>query len=216
MSSPFYNSLLRHIKREKVSFHTPGHKQGKGFPKKFREFLKENLFKMDVTVLEDIDSIHFPEKELKEAEKLLAKLYNARHSFFLVNGSTEGNIAVILSQFSSGDSILVSRMVHRSVISGMILAGVWPVWMKPEVLEGENIILECSSEIVEKYLKEFPEVKAVFITSPTYNGVIPDLKEISRITHKYEKLLIVDEAWGPHLKFLENGFSAEELSLIHI
>jgi len=210
MPSPFFKVLKEHIRREKVSFHTPGHKQGKGFPSDIKKFLRENIFKMDLTVLSDIDSIHFPKKELKKAEEFLSRAYNSKYSFFLMNGSTIGNHAAILSQFSPGDSILVSRLVHRSVVSGIILSQIWPVWMQPEVLKGENIILECNSLIVRDYLEKFPEAKAVFITSPTYNGIIPDIRNISEIVHKKNKMLIVDEAWGPHLKFLDKGFSAVE------
>ncbi|HLD29160.1 MAG TPA: arginine decarboxylase, partial [bacterium] len=93
---------------------------------------------------------------------------------------------------------------------GIILGQVWPIWMQPPVLDKQNIILECNVQVVEKYLQEFPEVKAVLLTSPTYNGVITDLEKIAEIVHKHGKLLIVDEAWGPHLHFLGRKLSATE------
>ncbi len=89
----------------------------------------------------------------------------------------------------------------KSVISGIILSGVWPIWIQPKVDHNLNVILNSSSEQIEEAIKQFPEAKAVFVTTPTYNGICTDIEKISEITHHYGKTLLVDEAWGAHLKF---------------
>jgi arginine decarboxylase len=81
------------------------------------------------------------------------------------------------------------------------LSGVWPIWIQPKVDQNLDILFDSSPEQVEEALKKFPEAKAVFVTSPTYNGVTTDLVKIAEICHSNGKILLVDEAHGPHLKF---------------
>ncbi|MDO8734223.1 MAG: aminotransferase class I/II-fold pyridoxal phosphate-dependent enzyme, partial [Elusimicrobiota bacterium] len=100
-----------------------------------------------------------------------------------------------------GDSIILSRNIHKSVLGGIILAGLWPIWLQPKIDQNLDIILDAEPDQIDEAIKKFPEAKAVFITSPTYNGVTSDLLEIANICHKSNKLLLVDEAHGPHLRF---------------
>src|SRR3989339_637135 len=193
MPAPLFKKLLEYSRREKASFHTPGHKGGYGLPQKIKSVMEKSIFPMDITVFPAVDSLHHPEKCIMEAQELLAEAYGAKASFFLVNGSSVGNLSALLSQFKPGDSLLVSRIAHCSVIGGIILGQVWPIWMQPPVLDKQSIILECNVQVVEKYLQEFPEVKAVLLTSPTYNGVVTDLEKIAELVHRNGKLLIVDE-----------------------
>jgi len=115
-----------------------------------------------------------------------------------------GNMAMFMSACHPGDSVILSRNAHKSTMSGIILAGVWPIWIQPKVDQNLDIILDADSEQIAQALKQFPEAKAVFITSPTYNGVTTDLIKIAEICHKNGKILLVDEAHGPHLKFHES------------
>ncbi len=203
-SSSLYLTLKNYISGEKHSFHTPGHKAGAAFDGKFRNFLRKNIFALDITVTPFVDSIHNPVGCLKNTADRIASLYGARKSFFLANGSTSGNLAAFLSLFSDGDSVLISRNVHTSVISACVISGIYPVWMAPRILPS-GITCEVTSVEVLKYLKLYPEVKGVFITSPTYNGVITDVAQISDVCRRFGKILVVDEAWGPHLKFAGDG-----------
>ncbi|MCD6413764.1 MAG: aminotransferase class I/II-fold pyridoxal phosphate-dependent enzyme [Elusimicrobia bacterium] len=200
-------SLKNYIERERHSFHTPGHKAGAGFEKKFAEFVRKNIFSLDITVTPFVDSIHEPKRGLKSAMERISALYGVKNSFFLVNGSTQGNLAAFLSFFADGDTVLISRNIHRSVISACVLSGIYPVWMNPKILKN-GVICEVGPREVEEYLRFYPEVKGVFITSPTYNGAITDVKKIAEVCQKFGKILIVDEAWGAHLKFARNFVSA--------
>lgn len=199
--TPLLDVLLARAKRKVTSFHTPGHKNGQGIDKKLASFTGRNLFSLDVTVFPEVDSLHDPTGPIRKAQALFAKAYGVEHSFFLVNGSSVGNMAMIMSACRPGDSIIISRNAHKSTLGGIILSGVWPIWIQPTIDQNLDIIFDATPEQVEKTLKQFPEAKAVFVTSPTYNGVSANLKKIADICHAKGKVLLIDEAHGPHLHF---------------
>jgi len=200
-AAPLFEAVYNHAKKRMVSFHTPGHKNGRSIDKKLLSFTGKNVYYFDVTVFPDVDSLHDPTKCIKQAQELMAKAYGVEQSLFLVNGSSSGNQAMFLSACKSGDSIILSRNIHKSVLGGIILAGLWPIWLQPKIDQNLDIILDAEPDQIDEAIKKFPEAKAVFITSPTYNGVTSDLLEIANICHKNNKLLLVDEAHGPHLRF---------------
>ncbi len=200
-STPLLDTLLAHAQNKVVSFHTPGHKNGAGILPKLKDFTKRNVYYLDVTVFPEVDSLHDPVGCIKQAQELAAKAYGSKHAFFLVNGSTVGNIAMLMSACDPGDSVILSRTCHKSVLAGIIISGVWPIWIQPVVDQQRDIIYEVSSKEIEEYIKNYPEAKAVFVTSPNYNGICTDLIKIQEVCNKYNKILLVDEAHGPHLKF---------------
>lgn len=199
--APLFETLLAHAKRKVISFHTPGHKNGRGIDPKLRSFTGEGGYYFDVTVFPEVDSLHDPLGPIKKAEELMARAYGVEHSFFLVNGSSVGNIAMLLSACKPGNSVIVSRSSHKSIMSGIILAGVWPIWIQPTIDQNLDIIFNSSAAEIEEALNRYPEAKAVFITSPTYNGITTDLFKIAELCHLRGKILLVDEAHGAHLKF---------------
>jgi arginine decarboxylase len=209
--TPLLDTLLDHAKRKVISFHTPGHKNGRGIDKKLANYTGRNLFAMDVTVFPEVDSLHDPTGPIKKAQILMAKAYGVEQSFFLVNGSSVGNMAMIMSACRPGESIIISRNAHKSTLGGIILSGVWPIWIQPSVDQNLDVLFDATPDQVEKTLRQFPEVKAVLITSPTYNGITTNLKKIADVCHARGKMLLVDEAHGAHLKFHDDlPFSAVE------
>jgi arginine decarboxylase len=199
--SPLFDTLLNHAKNRVVSFHTPGHKNGRGIDPRMRAFTGRNMYYMDVTVFPEVDSLHDPQGPIKKAQQLMARAYGVEHSFFLVNGSSVGNMSMLMSACAPGDSVIVSRNAHKSTMAGIVLSGVWPIWIQPKVDQNLDILFDSSPDQVEEALNKFPEAKAVFVTSPTYNGVATDLVKIAELCHSRGKILLVDEAHGPHLKF---------------
>jgi arginine/lysine/ornithine decarboxylase len=199
--APLFDTLLSHAKRQVTSFHTPGHKNGNGIDPKLKAFTGREVYYFDVTVFPEVDSLHDPTGPIKKAQELMAQAYGVEDSFFLVNGSSMGNMAMLMSACEPGDSVIVSRGSHKSIMGGIILSGVWPIWVQPEIDQHLDIIFNTSPRQVEEALNKFPEAKAVFITCPTYNGVVTDLVKIAEICHRHGKTLLVDEAHGPHLKF---------------
>jgi arginine/lysine/ornithine decarboxylase len=199
--TPLLDTLLRHAQNEVVSFHTPGHKNGAGIIPKLRNFTKQHVYALDVTVFPEVDSLHDPTGCIRQAQELCAKAYGSRHAFFLVNGSTGGNLSMLMSVCDPGDSIILSRVCHKSVLAGIITANIWPIWLQPKVDQYRDLIYDVSSEDVARALEKYPEAKAVFITSPNYNGITTDVRKIAELCHKHGKILMVDEAHGPHLRF---------------
>ncbi|MFC1485290.1 aminotransferase class I/II-fold pyridoxal phosphate-dependent enzyme [bacterium] len=199
--APLFDIVKAHAERNVVSFHTPGHKNGNSVDTEFLTFLGQNVFKIDLTVFPEVDSIHDPIGPIKEAQELYADLVGAKESFFLLNGSSMGNQAMFLSACNPGDSVIISRNAHKSAMSGIILSGVWPIWIQPELDTEFDVFFDSSPDQIEKALTKFPEANAVFITNPTYNGICTDLKKISEIVHSHGKILLVDEAHGAHLGF---------------
>lgn len=198
---PIFDTLLGHAKRNVTSFHTPGHKNGKGIDPVLKEVTGDGLYKFDVTVFDEVDSLHDPIGPIKKAEELMAQAYGVKHSLFLVNGTSVGNIAMFLSACDPGDSIIVSRSSHKSIMGGIILSGVWPIWLQPTIDQNLDIIFNSTYEEIKQALEMYPEARAVFLTSPTYNGVATEVKKIADLCHRKGKILLVDEAHGPHLKF---------------
>jgi arginine/lysine/ornithine decarboxylase len=202
--APIFETLLSRAKRKVTSFHTPGHKNGKGLDSRLRDLNGKMLYNLDVTVFPEVDSLHDPVGPIRRAQALMAEAYGVEHSFFLVNGSTVGNQAMLMSACNPGDSVIVTRNAHKSALAGILLAGIWPIWIQPKVDQNLDILFDPLPEQIEATIQQFPEAKAVFVTSPTYNGVTADLVKISEIVHRHGKVLLVDEAHGAHLKFHED------------
>ena len=199
--TPLFDALKKYVADKTVPFHVPGHKGGKGIPE-FRSFVGENVLSIDVTSgLLDLDTICNPLGVIQEAEELAACAFGADHAHFLVNGTTSGIQAMILSVAGPGDEIIIPRNAHRSVTGGLILSGVKPVYIKPVIDNYMGIAMGITPESVRRAIVEHPNAKAVFVINPTYYGVASDLKRIVEIAHSYGKPVIVDEAHGAHLGF---------------
>ncbi len=174
-------------------FHMPGHKRN--------EELFGNLlpYGIDITEIDGFDDLHHCEGVLMEAQHRAAKMFGAESTYFLVNGSTVGILAAICACTNKCDKILMARNCHKAVYNGVFLNELQPIYVYPEV-ENEYLIQgEIRPERIEELLKCEIHIKAVVITSPTYDGVISDVAEIAKICHKHSVILIVDEAHGAHL-----------------
>jgi len=196
-NTPIFNYLTKYAEEKNNIFHMPGHKLGTGIPSE----LSHNLLQLDVTEIDGTDNLHYPEGIIKEAQELAAKAFGADRTFFLVNGSTCGVQAAIMTVCARGQKIIVGRDSHKSVAAGLILSGAEPVFVQPEFNEEFAISAEIKPESIEDALAANPDATAVFITRPNYYGVCSDIKKISKLVHSYGKLLIVDEAHGAHLAF---------------
>ncbi|MDR3275115.1 MAG: aminotransferase class I/II-fold pyridoxal phosphate-dependent enzyme [Endomicrobium sp.] len=199
--TPLFDILLSHAKRDVVSFHCPGHKNGRSIDKELKNYTGEEVYKFDVTVFDEVDSLHDPVGPIKKAQELMAQAYGVKNSFFLVNGTSVGNIAMLLSTCDSGDSIIVSRSSHKSIMAGIIMSGVWPIWIQPKIDQNLDLIFNSTYNQIKDALDKYPEAKAVFVTSPTYNGVVTELSKIVDLCHRRKKIVLVDEAHGAHLSF---------------
>ncbi len=199
--TPYFQALLEYVDAGVLPFHTPGHMQGVGMERSFREFVGDNLCAIDLTPMPGIDDLLQPKESIREAQELAAEAYGADHTFFLINGSTSGNQCMMMTAVNPGDKIAVPRNSHKSMLGGLVMSGAHPIYMQPAVDQEMHMDHAVTPETVEKTLDEHPDLKAVYIVSPTYYGVAANLPEIVRIAHERDKLVLVDEAWGPHFKF---------------
>ena len=201
-----YRKLEEYSRSHYYPFHMPGHKRT---PASVRgEFPLER----DITEIEGFDNLHHPEDLLLEAQQNVAKLYGTRESFYSVNGSTAALLAAISAAVPRNGQILVARNCHKAVYHAIYLRNLKPAYIYPQMDSEWWINGGIFPDKVERCLAENPEIQAVLITSPTYDGVVSDVKEIAEIAHKYGVPLIVDEAHGAHFHF-SNYFptSAAEL-----
>jgi arginine/lysine/ornithine decarboxylase len=188
--TPLIEAIERHRSKDPISFHVPGHKNG---------LLMEDhpFYQGDLTELSGLDDLHDPHEAILEAEELLADVYGSLKSYFLVNGTTVGNIAAILASCDPGDTVFVQRNCHKSVLNGIKLAKAVPVFVETEWSE-RGIALGIRLDAMKEALKVFPRVKACVLTYPTYYGFTYNLEEITEELHKHDVTCIIDEAHGPH------------------
>src|SRR3990172_5496769 len=157
--TPLFDAMVNLAESRKISFHTPGHKSGKGISTRFRKYVGPKIFTIDLTTLDEVDCLQRPVGVIKEAQELAAEAYGADHSFFLINGTTVGNHAMILSTASPGDEILVARNAHKSILTGIILSGATPRFFPPVFDEGLGILLNVTGEQARDAMELHPNAK---------------------------------------------------------
>lgn len=185
-------------------FHMPGHKRNKEI-----DYIPA---KIDITEIDGFDNLHHAEGVLLQAQKRAARLYGAEESFFLVNGSTAGILTAISTVCKSGEKILMARNSHKAAYHGVYLNKLHAGYIYPQIIENCGICGGILPEDVEKSIRENPDIKAVFITSPTYEGMVSNIAKIADIVHEQDKILIVDEAHGAHFQIGGSHFPKSAVS----
>lgn len=197
METPLFTALLQHSKRKPLSMHVPGHKNGKLFLEEAKSYYKD-ILRLDVTELTGLDDLHHPSEAIAHAQELTAALYGVTNSYFLVNGSTVGNLAMILSCLGDNDYVLVQRNSHKSIMNGIQLAGAKPIFLEPKIDEQYQIPVYVELETIIEAIKLYPSAKALILTNPNYYGLTTNLKEIIELAHDKDIPVLVDEAHGAH------------------
>jgi len=199
--------LEKYSNSDMIPMHMPGHKRNA----LIADYLNKIGAKYDITEIDGFDNLHEPCEILKSSMNRAAKLWKSRKSFYLVNGSTCGILAGVHSIIKSGDKVLVARNCHKSVYNALELCGANPILITPPIDVKSGIYASVSPEAIENMLNKYSDIKLVIITSPTYEGVISDIKNICDISHEKNIPVMVDEAHGAHLGFGEyfNGGAVE-------
>jgi arginine/lysine/ornithine decarboxylase len=191
---PLIQAMKDYDGLQRKRFHVPTHAGSNILPKDWD--LVCDPYRYDLTEVEGLDVLSEPSECLADAQRRVADIFQVSHSFFLVNGASVGLMATMLSILKPGDKVLLPRNVHRSVLSGLILIGAEPVWMLPERLPEWGLWGCLQSEEVEKILQKHADIKALFITSPTYEGIGSDVSALSKICRQAGIYFVVDEAHG--------------------
>ncbi|WP_058305624.1 aminotransferase class I/II-fold pyridoxal phosphate-dependent enzyme [Gracilibacillus massiliensis] len=210
--TPLYQKLIHFAQSRHTSFHVPGHKSGGIFPEDFSEIFSD-ILKIDVTELEGLDDLHAPSGVIKEAQDLASEWFGSLYTYFLVNGSTVGNLAMILATCRPGDQVLVQRNCHKSILHGIELAGVQPIFLPPMFDAEKQMYTNPSIQVMKETLYNYHNARAILLTYPDYFGNTFNLEEVIEIAHHNNILVLVDEAHGCHfsLPFIEVPPSAVSL-----
>jgi len=194
-SAPLLDSYLSYFEGARTPFTIPGHKQkasrldaGLG-----------SVVDSDTPLYGGLDEIKLTNQTLKKAEKLAADLWGADYARFSTGGSTHANQAIVLALGSPGDKVAISRTAHRSILSALVLAGLEPVWMSPDIDEATGVPIGIGIAQLELALAQNPI--AVLLTEPGYLGTISDLPALIAAAHKKSVPVILDAAWGGHFGF---------------
>ncbi|MEV0980140.1 ornithine decarboxylase [Streptomyces sp. NPDC049915] len=199
--APVLEALVDYRRRGRLSFTPPGHKQARGADPAVREVLGDAVFLGDVLAAGGLDDRLTRGQVLERAEKLMADAVHAEHTFFTTCGSSLSVKAAMLSVAGPHEKLLVGRDAHKSVVSGLVLAGIEPVWVEPRWDAERHLAHPPAPEDFARAFAAHPDAKGALVTSPTPYGACADLRGIAQVCHGRRLPLIVDEAWGAHLPF---------------
>jgi arginine decarboxylase len=197
-SAPLLDAYLSYFERSRTPFTIPGHKQQ-------ASLLDPGLGAVvdsDTPLYGGLDEIKLTNQTLKKAEKLAADLWGADYARFSTGGSTHANQAMVLALGAPGDKVAISRTAHRSILSALVLAGLEPIWMSPDIDGDTGVPIGIGLSELERALTENPI--AVLLTEPGYLGTLSDLPVLIEAAHRQSVPVILDAAWGGHFGFHPN------------
>ena len=192
-----YELLSEYNRKDVVPMHMPGHKRNTAM-------LGDALpYGIDITELDGFDNLHDAHGILKVTAELASRLYGSKQSFPLINGSTGGILAGVRSAVRYGDTVIMARNCHKSVFNAIELCGLKPIYLMPDIDAASCVCGSIRPVQVEQAISENPDAKLVIITSPTYEGVVSDIRTICDIAHRRKIPVLVDAAHGAHFGFSE-------------
>ena len=218
--------LTEYAGSDAYPFHMPGHKRREipdGIPGGFPD-----PYGIDITEIDGFDNLHHAEGILKDAMETVAAIYGADRSWYLVNGSTCGILSAVFATTENGGKILTARNCHKAVYHAICLNRLEAEYLHPEEITEFRINGGIRAEDVRKALEKdamrcagnsgdvrgkITKIQAVLITSPTYEGVVSDIRAIADAAHEYGIPLIVDEAHGAHLEYADQCHSFPKSAL---
>src|SRR6476661_4912414 len=210
--APYLDALRAYADREAGRFHVPGHKGGPGADTGLVEAIGERALEMDIPALiEGIDAGPEP-TPFQEAQALAAQAWGAQRTWFITGGASQCNHVTCMALAHLGREVVVQRNCHSSTIDGLVLSGLRPTFMAPELDPELRIAHTVTPETLDRALTESPNAVAALVGSPTYFGAVADVAGQAEVAHRHGVPLIVDEAWGAHLAFSDE-LPAHALSL---
>lgn len=191
--APLLDAWLRFHEQGPTPFTIPGHKQ--------RHDLVGDVVAGDVPLYGGLDTVKLSGGVLAAAEQRAARLWGADVCRFSVGGSTHANQAVALALGAEGDRVLVGRTLHRSVLLGLVLAGLEPVWLQPDLDATTGLPMGVSPATLEAGFRRAPDAVAVLVGDPAYVGTVGDVAGLAEVAHRHGRPLVVDAAWAAHFGF---------------
>jgi arginine decarboxylase len=205
--TPFYDALKSYVLMAKDAWHTPGHSSGDSmrdspWVSDFYEFMGEHVFDADLSVsVPMLDSLMDPTGVIAEAQKLAAKAFGARRTFFATNGTSTGNKVIFQTLLAPGEKLLLDRNCHKSVHHGVVLSGAHPIYLNSSVNRKYGVFGPVPKATILKAIEDHPGAEALILTSCTYDGLRYDLAPIIEAAHAKKIKVIIDEAWYGFARF---------------
>ncbi|MGY1785272.1 aminotransferase class I/II-fold pyridoxal phosphate-dependent enzyme [Geodermatophilus sp. SYSU D00698] len=199
--APVLEALQEFRRRGDVVYGPPGHKQGRGVDPRVLEVVGADVFRSDVLSLNGLDDRRESQGVVTQAEDLMADAVDADRAFFSTCGSSLSVKSAMISVAGPGETMLVSRNAHKSVVAGLIISGIRPVWVHPHFDAERQLAHPPEPEDVRRALDAHPEAKGMLLITPTDWGTCADVAGVAEVLHGRDLPLIVDEAWGAHLPF---------------
>jgi arginine/lysine/ornithine decarboxylase len=200
-SAPVLEALVAYRQRGDVSFTPPGHKQGRGIDERVAAVLGRDVFAADVMTMNGLDDRLQTNGVLQKAQQLMAEAVGAEHAFFSTCGSSLSIKSSMIAIAGPEEKLLINRNAHKSVVAGVIIAGIQPVWIRPRWDTELHLSYPPGPDAVEEALRGHVDAKGVVIVTPTDYGTCADLAGITEVCHRHDRVFLVDEAWGAHLPF---------------
>jgi len=205
--TPFYDALKTYVLMAKDAWHTPGHSSGDSlrdspWVSDFYEFMGEHVFDADLSVsVPVLDSLMEPTGVILEAQKLAAKAFGARRTFFATNGTSTGNKVIFQTLIAPGEKLLLDRNCHKSVHHGVVLSGAHPIYLDSSLNKKYGIFGPIPKKTIMRAIEEHADAEALVLTSCTYDGLRYDLAPIIDAAHAKGIKVVVDEAWYGFARF---------------
>ncbi|WP_037570212.1 aminotransferase class I/II-fold pyridoxal phosphate-dependent enzyme [Phaeacidiphilus oryzae] len=199
--APVLEALEAYRRCGRTPFSPPGHKQGRGADPRVRKAIGDAVFASDVLAFSGLDDRVSSHGILEEAQELMADAVGAKHAFFSTCGSSLSVKSAMLAVARPHEYLLIGRDVHKSVVSGLILSGIRPVWVEPRWDRELRLAHPPGPAEFEEAFERCPEARGALVTSPSPYGACADLEKLVEVCHRRGKPLLVDEAWGAHLPF---------------
>jgi arginine/lysine/ornithine decarboxylase len=200
-SAPVLDALVAYRERGDISFTPPGHKQGRGVDDRVAAVLGRDTFAADVMAMNGLDNRLQANGVLARAQQLMADAVGAEHAFFSTCGSSLSVKSAMIAVAGPEEKLLINRNAHKSVVAGVIIAGIRPVWIWPRWDADLNLTYPPGADAVEEALRGHVDAKGVVIVTPTDYGTCADLAAITDVCRRHDRVFLVDEAWGAHLPF---------------
>jgi arginine decarboxylase len=205
--TPFYDALKSYVFMAKDAWHTPGHSSGDSLRDSpwindFYEFMGEHVFDADLSVsVPMLDSLMEPTGVIAESQKLAAKAFGARRTFFATNGTSTGNKVIFQTLIAPGEKLLLDRNCHKSVHHGVVLSGAHPIYLDSSLNKRYGIFGPIPKKTILRAIEEHADAEALVLTSCTYDGLRYDLAPIIEAAHAKGMRVVVDEAWYGFARF---------------
>ncbi|HMJ49127.1 MAG TPA: aminotransferase class I/II-fold pyridoxal phosphate-dependent enzyme [Burkholderiales bacterium] len=205
--TPFYDQLKSYVLMAKDAWHSPGHSSGDSlrdspWVSDFYEFIGEHVFDADLSVsVPMLDSLMQPSGVILEAQKIAAKAFGARRTFFATNGTSTANKVIFQTLIAPGEKLLLDRNCHKSVHHGVVLSGAHPVYLDSSANKKFSLFGPVPKRALFKAIEDHPDAQALVLTSCTYDGLRYDLQPIIEAAHSHGIKVVIDEAWYGFARF---------------